>query len=150
MKFSTQFHLNKISVEFGDEPDPITHCWVIAKILIFSIGFPIENVFFFRIIHNIYQSTQFLTLILNLILIFKKNRSFPTKHWLKRSQNTQKLHLETKMPRYVSDDQQFGSFWNAWFCSESKWLSKRKTPNSIALLSMICYKKNCISLFTFY
>ena len=36
---------------------------------------------------------------------FEPNCSFITKHRWRRSQNAQKLHPETKLPRYVSDDQ---------------------------------------------
>ena len=35
MKFSTQFSLNNISVEFEDERDPLRNGWVIEKIVIF-------------------------------------------------------------------------------------------------------------------
>ena len=35
---------------------------------------------------------------------FEPNRSFLTKHCLKKSQNAQKLHPEIKLPRNVSND----------------------------------------------
>ena len=35
---------------------------------------------------------------------FELNRSFLTKHCLKKSQNAQKLYPEPKLPRYVSND----------------------------------------------
>ena len=35
---------------------------------------------------------------------FEPNRGFLTKHCLKQSQNAQKLHPETKSPRYISNN----------------------------------------------
>ena len=43
MKFSTQFSLKNISVEFEDENDWPSHCWVIAKIVIFPM-LPYEKI----------------------------------------------------------------------------------------------------------
>ena len=77
MKFCTQNDLINISVEFEDEKDPSRNGWVIEKIVIFDQTIPEEGYrdffskknIFLRIIHNIYKSTQFLTLIPNLILV---------------------------------------------------------------------------------
>jgi len=48
---------------------------------------------------------------------FEPNRSFLTKHCLKRSQNAQKLYPETKLPRYVSNNCGLGIFPDTWLCS---------------------------------
>jgi hypothetical protein len=45
VKFSTQFSLINISVEFEDEPDWTSPSWIIAKILIFPYGF---SMFFYE------------------------------------------------------------------------------------------------------
>ena len=81
MKFSTQFNLINVSVEFEDEKDASRNGWVIEKIVIINQTIPEggggDRVFFQKnifliIIHNIYNSTQFLTLILNLILVLNQ------------------------------------------------------------------------------
>ena len=79
LKFCAQNCLINVSVEFEDEKDPSRNGWVIEKIVIFDQTIPegeyrdfSKKQIFLRIIHNIYKSTQFLTLILNLILILKK------------------------------------------------------------------------------
>ena len=76
MKFCTRNDLINISVEFEDEKDPSRNGWVIEKIVIFDYTIPegeyrdfSKQNFFLRIIHNIYKSTQFLTLIPNLIIV---------------------------------------------------------------------------------
>ena len=83
MKFCTQNDLIKISVEFEDEKDPSRNGWVIEKIVIFDQTIPegeyrdfSKKTNFLRIIHNIYKSTQFLTLILNLILVLNQIVAF--------------------------------------------------------------------------
>ena len=43
VKFSTQFSLINVSVEFEDEPDWMSGSWVIAKTLIFPYGLLCEN-----------------------------------------------------------------------------------------------------------
>ena len=76
MKFSTQFNLINVSVEFEDEKDPSSNGWVIEKIVIIDQTIPegeyrdfFKKHFFFKIIHSIYKSTQFLALIPNMILV---------------------------------------------------------------------------------
>ena len=79
LKFCAQNCLINISVEFEDEKDPSRNGWVIEKIVIIDQTIPeggtgiffLKN-FFLRIIHNIYKSTQFLTLIPNLILVLNQ------------------------------------------------------------------------------
>ena len=79
MKFSTQFSLINVSVEFEDEKDPSRNGWVIEKIVIIDQIIPEgdyrdlkkKNIFF-KIIHNIHKSTQFFTLILNMILVLNQ------------------------------------------------------------------------------
>ena len=79
MKFCTQNDLINISVEFEDEKDPSRNGWVIEKIVIIDQTIPEEGYrdffkknIFLKIIHNIYKSTQFLTLIPNLILVLNQ------------------------------------------------------------------------------
>ena len=78
MKFCTQNDLINISVEFEDEKDPSRNSWVIEKIVIFDKTIPegdtgiFSKNFFLRITHNIHKSTQFLTLITNLILVLNQ------------------------------------------------------------------------------
>jgi hypothetical protein len=79
LKFCAQNCLINISVEFEDEKDPSRNGWVIEKIVIIDQTIPeggtgifFKKSFFLLIIRNIYKSTQFLTLILNLILVLKK------------------------------------------------------------------------------
>ena len=83
LKFCAQNCLINISVEFKDENDPSRNGWVIEKILIFDQTIPEGDYrdFFkkkkiLRIIHNIYKSTQFLTLIPNLILVLNQIVAF--------------------------------------------------------------------------
>ena len=83
MKFSTQFSLINVWVEFEDEKDPSRNGWVIEKIVIFDQTIPegeyrdfFKKNIFLRIIHNIYKSTQFLTLIPNLILVLNQIVAF--------------------------------------------------------------------------
>ena len=82
MKFCTQNDLINISVEFEDEKDPSRNGWVIEKIVIIDQTIPeggYRDFFkkkFLRIIHNIYKSTQFLTLIPNLILVLNQIVAF--------------------------------------------------------------------------
>ncbi len=68
-----------MSVEFEDEKDPSRNGWVIEKIVIIDQTIPeggyrvfFQKNIFLIIIHNIYKSTQFLTLILNLILVLNQ------------------------------------------------------------------------------
>ena len=83
MKFCTQNDLINISVEFEDEKDPSRNGWVIEKIVIIDKtileggyrDFFKKNIFL-RIIHNIYKSIQFLTLIPNLILVLNQIVAF--------------------------------------------------------------------------
>ena len=79
LKFCAQNCLINISVEFEDEKDPSRNGWVIEKIVIFDQTIPeggyrdfFKKKNFLRIIHNIYKSTQFLTLIPNLILVLNQ------------------------------------------------------------------------------
>ena len=79
LKFCTQNSLINISVEFEDEKDPSRNGWIIEKIVIFDQTIPeggyrdfFKKNIFLRIIHNIYKSTQFLTLIPNLILVLNQ------------------------------------------------------------------------------
>ena len=83
MKFCKQNDLINISVEFEDEKDPSRNGWVIEKIVIIDHTIPeggyrdfFKKICFFRIIHNIYKSTQFLTLIPNLILVLNQIVAF--------------------------------------------------------------------------
>ena len=83
MKFCTQNDLINISVEFEDEKDPSRNGWVIEKIVIIDQTIPeggyrefFKKTFFFKIIHNIYKSTQFLTLILIMILVLNQIVAF--------------------------------------------------------------------------
>ena len=66
-------------VESEDENDPSRNSWVIEKIVIFDQTIPegeyrvfFEKKIFLIIIHNVYKSTQFLTLIPNLILVLNQ------------------------------------------------------------------------------
>ena len=68
-----------ISVEFEDEKDPSRNDWVIEKIVIIDQTIPegeyrdfFKKNIFFKIIHNIYKSTQFFTLIPNMILVLNQ------------------------------------------------------------------------------
>ena len=79
LKFCTQNCLINISVEFEDENDPSRNGWVIEKIVIIDQTIPegeyrdfSKKKIFLRIIHNIYKSTQFLTLIQNMILVLNQ------------------------------------------------------------------------------
>ena len=72
---------------------------------------------FLRIIHSTYKSTQFLTLIPNMILVLNQIVDFLQNIAWKRSQNAQKQYPETKLSRYASNDQLFRDFSNAWSCS---------------------------------
>ena len=84
MKFSTQFSLINVSVEFEDEKDPSRNGWVIEKIVVIDQTIPegggyrdfFKKNIFLKIIHNIYKSTQFLTLIPNLILVLNQIVAF--------------------------------------------------------------------------
>ena len=84
MKVSTQFSLINVWVEFEDEKDPSRNGWVIEKIVIIDQTIPEggyrdffwKKKLFLRIIHNIYKSTQFLTLIPNLILVLNQIVAF--------------------------------------------------------------------------
>ena len=82
MKFSTQFSLINASVEFEDEKDLSRNGWVIEKIVIIDQTIPegeyrdLKKIIFLKIIHNIYKSTQFLTLIPNLILVLNQIVAF--------------------------------------------------------------------------
>ena len=83
MKFSTQFSLINVSVEFEDEKNPSRNGWVIEKIVIIDQTIPeggtgifLKQKLFLRIIHNVYKSTQFLTLIPNLILVLSQIVAF--------------------------------------------------------------------------
>jgi len=83
MKVSTQFSLINVSVEFEDEKDPSRNGWVIEKIVIIDQTIPEggyrdlkKKNFFLRIIHNMHSSTQFLTLIPNLILVLNQIVAF--------------------------------------------------------------------------
>ena len=58
-----------ISVEFEDEKDPSRNGSVIKLNETIPEGFFQKKFFFF---HNTYKSSQFLTLIRNLILVFKQ------------------------------------------------------------------------------
>ncbi len=80
LKFCAQNCLMNISVELEDEKDPSGNGWVIEKIFIIDQTIPeggyrvfFQKKIFLLIIHNIYKSTQFLTLILNLILVCTKS-----------------------------------------------------------------------------
>ena len=50
-------------------------------------------------------------------ICFELNHSFITKNCLKKTQNAQKVYLETKLPRCVSNDKWFWDFPDDWFCS---------------------------------
>ena len=83
LKFCTQNCLINISVEFEDENDPSRNGWVIEKIVIIDRTIPegeyrdfFKNKCFLRIIRKIYKSTQFLTLIPNLILVLNQIVAF--------------------------------------------------------------------------
>ena len=83
MKFSTQLSLINVSVEFEDEKDPSRNGWVIEKIVIIDqtiteggTGIFSKKNIFLKIIHNIYKSTQFLTLIPNMILVLNQIVAF--------------------------------------------------------------------------
>ena len=83
MKVSTQFSLINVSVEFEDEKDPSRNGWVIEKNVIIDQTIPeggyshfFKKNIFLKIIHNIYKSTQFLTLIPNLILVVNQVVAF--------------------------------------------------------------------------
>ena len=83
MKFCTRNDLINISVEFEDEKNPSRNGWVIEKIVIIDKTIPeggyrdfFQKKLFLRIIHNIYKSTQFLTLIPNLILVLNQIVAF--------------------------------------------------------------------------
>ena len=84
MKVSTQFSLINVWVEFEDEKGPSRNGWVIEKIVIIDQTIPegggyrdfLKKNIFLRIIHNIYKSTQFLTLIPNLILVLNQIVAF--------------------------------------------------------------------------
>ena len=72
-----------ISVEFEDEKDPSRNGWVIEKIVIIDQPIPeggyrdfFKKKTFFKIIHNIYKSTQFLALIPNMILVLNQIVAF--------------------------------------------------------------------------
>ena len=72
-----------ISVEFEDEKDPSRNGWVIEKIVIIGQTIPegeyrdfFKKNIFFKIIHNIYKSTQFLTLVPNMILVLNQIVAF--------------------------------------------------------------------------
>ncbi len=78
MKFRTQNCLINISVEFEDEKDPqemaeLSKKWPLLTrpSLRGGTGFFSKNISLI-IIHNIYESTQLLTLILNLILVLNQ------------------------------------------------------------------------------
>jgi len=78
LKFCALNCLINILVEFEDEKDPSRNGWVIEKIVIIDQSIPggyrvfFQKNIFLIIIHNIYKSTQFLTLILNLILFLNQ------------------------------------------------------------------------------
>ena len=79
LKFCAQNCLINISVEFEDEKDPSRNGWVIEKIVIIDQTIPegeyrdfFKKTNFRRIVWNIYQSTQFLTLIPNMILVLNQ------------------------------------------------------------------------------
>ena len=79
LKFCAHNCLINISVEFEDENDPSRNGWVIEKIVIIDQTIPegeyrdfFKKNIFLRIIYNIYKSTQFLTLIPNLILVLNQ------------------------------------------------------------------------------
>ena len=83
MKVSTQFSLINVWVEVEDEKDPSRNGWVIEKIVIFDQTIPeggyrdfFKKNIFFKIIHNIYKSTQFFTLIPNMILVLNQTIVF--------------------------------------------------------------------------
>ena len=80
LKFCIQSCLINISVEFEDKNDPSRNDWAIEKIVIIDQTIPEGGVqeFFFkkniflRIIKNMYDSTQCLTLIPNMILVLNQ------------------------------------------------------------------------------
>ena len=83
MKSCTQNDLINISVEFEDEKDSSRNGWVIEKIVIFDQTIPEgeyrdfwKKKIFLRIIDNMYKSTQFLTLMPNLILVLNQIVAF--------------------------------------------------------------------------
>ena len=109
LKFCTQKCLSNISVEFEDEKDPSRNGWVIEKIVIIDPTIP-EGEY-----RDFFQKKYFSPNYLKHIWIhsvfnadseydisFEPNRSFLTKSCLKKVLNTQKLYLETNVPRYVT------------------------------------------------
>ena len=87
MKLFVQMSLINISVEFVDENDPSRNGWVIEKIVIFDSIVPegIQELFknfFLRLIYNIDELAQFLTLIPNMMLVLSQAVLCSLKNWI--------------------------------------------------------------------
>ena len=100
-----------ISVEFEDENDPSRNDWAIEKIVIIDQTIPeggYRDFFQKKIFSQNYLKHIWIDSIFNADseydISFEPNYSFLTNIAWKRSQNAQKLHPETKLPRYGSDD----------------------------------------------
>ena len=79
-----------------------------------STGMFSANFFLLKIIHNLHELTQLLTLIPNLILVWVKSLVFKQKTDWRRSQNAQKMHLVRSRTIFSSHQNQSDGRFAFW------------------------------------